>query len=109
MWLSGDGRGFPRSGESTAGGNCARRRSYTGRMSVFAKGPKQEEEPGGGSGLGMDLELRACPQCRRELHPWESTCPVDGSPAVPRTSLRTEHLPPPPAHLLADEDDETSR
>lgn len=75
-------------------------------MSVFAKGPQQEEEGAAGPTLGLDLELRACPACRRELHPWEDTCPVDGSAAVARTSLATPGLAPPPAHLLDDDEDE---
>jgi hypothetical protein len=73
-------------------------------MGVFAKGPRQEEEPGGGdASFGLDLDLRACATCRRELHPWESRCPDDGGPAVARTALRDDSLPPPPAHLLDDE------
>jgi hypothetical protein len=74
-------------------------------MSIFARGPKQEEEPDGGDALSMDLDLRACPTCRRELHPWEAECPVDGSAAVDRTSLGTPGLAPPPAHLLGDDED----
>ncbi|CAN5304193.1 hypothetical protein BH20ACT8_BH20ACT8_13860 [soil metagenome] len=69
-------------------------------MAVFARGPRREEEPGGGSGLELELDLLACPTCRRELHPWETTCPDDGAAAVPRAALTREDLPPPPAHLL---------
>lgn len=75
-------------------------------MGVFARGPRREEEPGPGSGLDVDLDLQACPTCRRELHPWEDVCPDDGSPAVPRTALQREDLPPPPPHLLAAEDED---
>jgi hypothetical protein len=74
-------------------------------MGVFAKGPKKEEREGGSSGEEVDLEVKACPVCRRELHPWEATCPDDGAAAVDRTSLTNTDLPPPPAHLLDDEDD----
>jgi hypothetical protein len=64
---------------------------------------RKEEEPGeAGSGLEIELELRSCPTCRRDLHPWELTCPIDGSEPVPR-KLVTRDLPPPPAHLLDDE------
>jgi D-arabinose 1-dehydrogenase-like Zn-dependent alcohol dehydrogenase len=66
---------------------------------------KREQEPGGGSGLELDLDLRSCPICRRDLHPWEPTCPNDGTPAVPR-HLLTSNIPPPPAHLLADDEAE---
>ncbi|MGH8898136.1 MAG: hypothetical protein ACRDZ4_14245 [Egibacteraceae bacterium] len=66
---------------------------------------KSDENPGGGSGLELDLDLRSCPVCRRDLHPWEPTCPDDGAGAVPR-NLRTSDIPPPPAHLLGDDEPE---
>lgn len=69
-------------------------------MGIFARDPKKEEQPGGGSGLEVDLDLRVCPTCRRELHPWEGTCPDDGSTAVDRTTVSRGDLPPPPPHLL---------
>lgn len=57
-----------------------------------------------GSGLDLDLDLRACEVCRRELLPWQQTCPDDGGRAV-----RQEDLPPPVDPLverLAGEDAE---
>ncbi|HWB72540.1 MAG TPA: hypothetical protein VG452_09995 [Egibacteraceae bacterium] len=74
-------------------------------MGVFSK-RKDQEEPGGsgGSGLHIDLEERACPECRRALTPWQATCPHDGAPAVPRAQLPPA-IAPPPAHLLADDED----
>lgn len=73
-------------------------------MGIFAQDPKKQEEqqPGGASGLHMDLDERVCPRCRRGLHPWEATCPEDGATGVDRSSLTRADLPPPPAHLLAD-------
>ncbi len=44
----------------------------------------------GGDELGIDLGLRACLICRRELLPWQDTCPDDGGKGVLR-----EELPPP--------------
>lgn len=73
-------------------------------MGMFAKDPKKEEQPGVGSGLRVDLEVKACPRCRRELHPWEPVCPDDGAEAVDRSALPRRDLPPPPAHLLDDEE-----
>lgn len=73
-------------------------------MGIFSNDPKKEEQPGVGSGLQVDLDVRACPRCRRELHPWEPVCPDDGAAAVDRTSLSRYGLPPPPAHLLDDDD-----
>ena len=68
----------------------------------FIDRKRNEEEPGsGGSGLELDLDLRSCPVCRRDLHPWEPTCPVDGAEAVAR-KLLTNPVAPPPPHLLDD-------
>jgi hypothetical protein len=47
----------------------------------------------GGSGLEMDLDLKACEVCRRELLPWQETCPDDGGRAVPTSGLAAEHDP----------------
>lgn len=44
----------------------------------------------GGSGLEMDLDLKACAICRRELLPWQDTCPDDGGKAVPKAGLPAE-------------------
>ena len=72
-------------------------------MGIFANDPKRDEErPGGSSGIEVDLEEKVCPTCRRALHPWEPTCPEDGASAVDRTSLSRQDLPPPPAHLRED-------
>ena len=75
-------------------------------MGVFSKKSDLEEPGGGGSsGLHMDLDERYCLNCRQRLQPWQDTCPDDGGPAV-RMSELPSAMPPPPAHLLADEDDE---
>ena len=73
-------------------------------MGVFAKKGDFEEPGGGGDGLHLDLDERYCVQCRRPVQPWETSCSVDGGDVVPRAELPSA-LPPPPAHLLADEDD----
>lgn len=65
---------------------------------------RDEEQPGGGSGLHLDLDETVCPTCRRALLPWQEHCPDDGARGVARTDLPSA-MPPPPAHLLADEDD----
>lgn len=72
-------------------------------MGILSKGRNRDEEPPGtDSTLELDLDLRACPVCHRDLHPWQPTCPDDGAAAVPRNALTT-NFPPPPAHLLADD------
>lgn len=73
-------------------------------MGVFSKRNNAEEPGGGGSGLHMDLDERYCVTCRRELMPWQTSCPEDGGEAVALTELPSS-MPPPPAHLLADSDD----
>ena len=75
-------------------------------MGVFAK-RNNAEEPGGGGGAGlhMDLEERFCVSCRRAVLPWETECPDDGADVVPLTELPSA-MPPPPAHLLGDPEDD---
>lgn len=46
-------------------------------------------------GLTLDLDVRVCRTCRRELLPWQEQCPDDGGAAV-----RREELPPSPDPLL---------
>jgi hypothetical protein len=76
-------------------------------MALLTPDPRGDEErPGGESGLHLDLDEKACPVCRRDLLPWQPTCPADGAGAVPRTSLRAAGLAEPPAHLLADGDED---
>jgi hypothetical protein len=75
-------------------------------MGVFVKKGDQEEPGGsGGSGLHLDLEERYCAVCRRALLPWQESCPDDGGAALAISELPSA-MPPPPAHLLGDEDGE---
>lgn len=75
-------------------------------MGFVTNDPKKgDEQQPGGSGLVVDLGLRACPQCRREVPEWEDNCPECGVPAVAKTELRSA-MPDIPAHLLGDEADE---
>ena len=67
---------------------------------------------GGGGGGGGDegggdeeqgVAIKRCEVCRRELLPWEDTCPDDGGRAIVPQQVEPEHdalL----ARLLADED-----
>ena len=75
-------------------------------MGVFAKKGDFEEPGGGGNaGLHLDLDERYCVTCRRAVQPWETTCPIDGSEVVPLGELPSS-IPPPPAHLLDDDEAE---
>lgn len=63
-----------------------------------------EEQPGGGgAGLEIDLVLKACPSCRREVPGWQDTCPDCGEVAVRKRDLPGV-MAPPPAHLLEDDE-----
>ena len=69
---------------------------------------------GGGGGGGGDegggdeeqgVSIKRCEVCRRELLPWEDTCPDDGGRAVTPQEVEPEHdalL----ARLLAEDDEE---
>lgn len=46
-----------------------------------------------GNDLGLDLDHKACPVCRRELLPWEDVCPEDGARAVPKDQLPSDRDP----------------
>lgn len=70
-------------------------------MPFFERRRPEEEQEGEATGLTLDLDERACPVCRRFLHPWQDTCPDDGAAAVARADL--PGMQPPPAHLLDDE------
>jgi hypothetical protein len=37
--------------------------------------------------LNLDLDLKACSICRRELLPWQEQCPDDGGAPVPKGEL----------------------
>ncbi len=73
-------------------------------MGVFSKKGDVEEPGGGSSGLSLDLDQRYCVTCRRAVQPWETRCPGDGSEVVPLSELPSA-MPPPPAHLLGDDED----
>ena len=73
-------------------------------MGVFAKKGDMDEPGGGGdAGLHLDLDLRYCVDCRRAVQPWETACPDDGGDVVALTELPSS-IPPPPAHLLTDDE-----
>lgn len=51
-------------------------------MSPLERKRPDDDEPGGGSGLHVDLEDRACAECRRALPSWVARCPDCGGEAV---------------------------
>jgi hypothetical protein len=49
---------------------------------------RTEQDPSrADAGLELDLDLRVCATCRRELMPWEDRCPADGGEAIAKTAL----------------------
>jgi hypothetical protein len=62
----------------------------------FLNRKEQDDEQLPGSGLHLDLEVRRCPQCRREVAPWQEACPDCGVGTVPARDL------PPAAGELPD-------
>lgn len=62
------------------------------------------DEGGGSDSLGLDDEYKRCETCRRELLPWQDTCPDDGGRAVSPGALAADHDPL-LARLLAEDDD----
>lgn len=78
-------------------------------MGILSRKSGGGEEQGGGedAGLRLDLDVRYCARCRRELLPWQPRCPDDGGDAVRASELpsREDTLL---AHLDLDTgDDET--
>lgn len=71
---------------------------------VMGESNRGRHEPGAAAGdeIHLDLDARACPTCRRDLHPWESECPDCREPAVLRFAL-PPLVPAPPAHLVDEE------
>jgi hypothetical protein len=72
--------------------------------------PKQrndeDEALPGATGLHLDLDLKRCPSCRREVDPWRTECPDCGVVPVASTELPGADFPLPPG--LRDLADETT-
>ncbi|WP_336248988.1 hypothetical protein [Stomatohabitans albus] len=73
---------------------------------AFIQRKKREEDDEIGirqsefAGLGMDLGLVVCPQCRREVPDWRDTCEDCGKRPVPKAGLPPA-MPDIPEHLVA--------
>ncbi len=55
---------------------------------------RDEQNPLEFAGLTVDLQDRACPQCREVWLPWQRECPRDGSATIPASELPSLELPP---------------
>lgn len=75
-------------------------------MGILGERRSSDDETGSGdSSPWVDLGLRACPTCQRELMAWEERCPADDSVGVALSQTKSQGVPPVPAHLLDDEED----
>ena len=75
--------------------------------------PKKDNEEDralpGATGLHLDLDLKRCPTCRRELTPWQDRCPDCGDTGVPAGQVQPDAFPLPGlAALLAEDDDDAA-
>ena len=72
---------------------------------AFLDPKKQQQEDDalpGSSGVHLDLDVRICPDCKREALPWEARCPACGVPTVAPSDVPASSFPL-PAHLFDDE------
>lgn len=73
--------------------------------------PKQNDDEDealpGATGLHLDLDLKRCPSCRRELTPWQERCADCGEVGVPASAVPASTFALPDlSHLDVDEDAE---
>ena len=48
---------------------------------------EDDQELPGAAGLFLDLDLKRCPVCRREVTPWQDECPDCGEVAVAASAV----------------------
>jgi hypothetical protein len=60
----------------------------------------------GASGLHLDLDLKRCPSCRRELTPWQERCADCGEVGVAASAVPATSFPLPDLSHLEVEGDE---
>lgn len=70
--------------------------------------PKQNDDEDealpGATGLHLDLDLKRCPACRRELTPWQERCPDCGEVGVAASQVPAASFTLPDlSHLDEDE------
>lgn len=71
--------------------------------------PKRDQEDDedlpGASGLHLELDLKRCPVCKREVNPWQTTCPDCGETAVAASAVPASDFALPPGLLDLDDDE----
>jgi hypothetical protein len=73
----------------------------------FLDPKQQDDEELPGSGLHLDLEVRRCPQCRREVPPWQEACPECGIGTISARDLPPAGSGLPDLSHLAGDDEPT--
>jgi hypothetical protein len=66
----------------------------------------EDEALPGASGLHLDLDLKRCPACRRELTPWQERCEDCGELGVAASAVPASSFPLDLSHLEDDEEDD---
>jgi rRNA maturation protein Nop10 len=56
------------------------------------KKQQEDDELPGSSGLKLDLDIRICPECRRESLPWQEECATCGVPTVAPSALPAQRF-----------------
>jgi rRNA maturation protein Nop10 len=56
------------------------------------KKQQEDDELPGSSGLHLDLDIRICPECRRESLPWQDECADCGVPTVAPSALPAQRF-----------------
>lgn len=64
------------------------------RVHGFPGRARNEQNPLDAAGLMVDLQDRACPQCREVWLPWQRLCPRDGTATIPASELLSLQAPP---------------
>lgn len=67
------------------------------------KDDEEDEALPGASGLHLDLDLKRCPACRRELTPWQDRCADCGEVGVAASALPADRFALPDLSHLADD------
>lgn len=56
-------------------------------MGIVDRNSQDDDGALGSSGLHLDLNTKACPECRQEVMPWDTACPDCGVATVDSTNL----------------------
>jgi hypothetical protein len=70
------------------------------------KKQQEDDELPGSSGLHLDLDVRICPECRRESLPWQTECATCGVPTVAPADLPAQRFALPDLDVEDEEDEQ---